>query len=249
MSFVDLKNKDVSKNVEIVNKFKYLSWTHAWAEIKTIDENANYELISNPFNGLPYFGDDMVGYFVRTKVTFQNITHEMILPVLNGANKSMKKDSYTYTVFDKYTKKNIDKTVEAIDSFAINKAIMRCFVKCIAMHGLGLNLYTGEDFPVNQDESIKEIKPTYQNIETKNKNKFNYNVTCKTEFKETFLKYKEMLEACSSADQVNKAYENMRNELLSKGYSQDKEAIENSKAFVKKISEQIEYFQKLDKVA
>ena len=39
---------------------------------------------------------------------------------------------------------------------AINKARMRCFVKAIAMHGLGLYIYQGEDLPEAPEEKAKE---------------------------------------------------------------------------------------------
>jgi NH3-dependent NAD+ synthetase len=81
----------------------------------------------------------------HTTVTIEGETLEMWLPVMDGANKSMKKQSYTYST--KYG----DKTVDAATTFDINKTIMRCLVKNLAMFGLGIYIYAGEDLPENDN--------------------------------------------------------------------------------------------------
>ena len=45
------------------------------------------------------------------------------------------------------TKYNGEKSVEQASMFDVNKTIMRCLVKNIAMFGLGLYIYAGEDLP------------------------------------------------------------------------------------------------------
>jgi DNA-directed RNA polymerase subunit RPC12/RpoP len=65
---------------------------------------------------------------------------------MDNNNKAMKLESYTYAT------RNGDKSVEAVSMFDINKAVMRCLVKNLAMFGLGLYIYAGEDLP----EDIKE---------------------------------------------------------------------------------------------
>jgi len=65
----------------------------------------------------------------------------MWLPVMDGANKSMLKTSYTYST--RYG----DKQVDAATTFDINKTLMRCLVKNLAMFGLGIYIYAGEDLP------------------------------------------------------------------------------------------------------
>ena len=118
----------------------YLSWAWAWSEVKKRFPDANYE-IEKDANGLPYFGDPKVGYMVYTKVTIQGMTHEMWLPVLDGSNNTLKAEPYV-----KKTKyKEIP--VAAMTMFDVNKAVMRCLAKCLAMFGLALYLYTGEDLP------------------------------------------------------------------------------------------------------
>lgn len=157
--FQTLNSVNVSKKIEKKKtgnvELSYLSWADAWAELKKEFPDANYEIIK--FNGLPYIYDPQTGYMVFTKVTIENITHEMFLPVMDGANKAMKAESYEYvTKFGK-------KSVEAATMFDINKTIMRCLVKNIAMFGLGLSIYRGEDFP--EESTIKEKpKEIQQNI-------------------------------------------------------------------------------------
>ena len=125
-------------------KLSYLSWAWAWGELVKVYPDAVYEI--ERFEGKPYFYDENLGYMVFTKLTIENITHEMWLPVMDGSNKAMKKDSY------KYTTKYGEKTVEPASMFDINKTIMRCLVKNIAMFGLGLYIYAGEDLPENVSE-------------------------------------------------------------------------------------------------
>ena len=114
---------------------------------------------------LPYVYDEKTGYMVFTKVEIEGITHEMWLPVMDSANKAMKDKPYTYKVkkYNYQTKsyEPIEKTVEAATMFDINKTIMRCLTKNLAMFGLGLYIYAGEDLPENLAE--EEPKP----VETK----------------------------------------------------------------------------------
>ena len=73
-----------------------------------------------------YFHDGRTCY-VKVGVTVNDIEVIDMLPVMDFRNKSIPVDSVT--------------------SFDVNKAIQRSTVKCIAMHGLGIALYTHEDIP------------------------------------------------------------------------------------------------------
>ena len=126
----------------------YLSWTWAWAEVKKRFPDAHYEIVMH--NGLPYVYDENTGYMVFTNVTIDGITHMMWLPVMDGSNKAMKDKPYTYS-----TKYNGEKTVDAATMFDVNKTIMRCLVKNLAMFGLGLYIYAGEDLPEVEVEEQK----------------------------------------------------------------------------------------------
>lgn len=148
-SFKEIYETNVNKYVEIKEqsgvRLSYLSWAYAWAEVKKLDEKANYQIHENA-DGNPFFVSQF-GIDVKVSVTINNVTHTMRLPVMDGANKAMKTESYKYTV------KSGEKTVKAADAFDINKTIMRCLVKAIAMHGLGLYIYAGEDIPNIENDS------------------------------------------------------------------------------------------------
>ena len=122
-----------------------MTWSYAWAEFKKIYPDAIYEVKKDEC-GRCYFGDENIGYMVYTSVTAGGLTYEMWLPVMDNANKSMKLNTYTYQT------RSGEKSVEAISMFDINKAVMRCLVKNLAMFGLGLYIYAGEDLP----EDIRE---------------------------------------------------------------------------------------------
>lgn len=145
-----LFDTNVNGHTEGRNGLTYLSWAWAWAEVKKVYPDAQYEI--EKFNGLPYVFDELTGYMVYTKVTIEGITHEMWLPVMDTANKAMKATPYTYQT--KYG----EKTVEAATMFDINKTIMRCLTKNLAMHGLGLYIYAGEDLPETEKAKDKEDK-------------------------------------------------------------------------------------------
>lgn len=137
--FATLSAINLNDKVEKKKDLTYLSWTYAWAEVQRHYPDANYEVVF--FDGFPYVYDPSTGYMVFTKVTIEGQTRMMWLPVMDGANKAMKLTEYTYaTRFG-------DKTVEAATMFDINKTIMRCLVKNIAMFGLGIYIFAGEDLP------------------------------------------------------------------------------------------------------
>ena len=127
------------------NGLTYLSWAWAWAEFKKRFPTATYDI--KKFDGLPYLVDSATGIIVYTSVTVNDLTHEMWLPVMDGANKAMKLEQYQYQVWNRYKNQWETKTVEAATMFDINKTIMRCLTKNLAMFGLGLYIYAGEDLP------------------------------------------------------------------------------------------------------
>lgn len=131
---------DVNDMTEKKNGLTYLSWSNAWKVAIQNDPEAVYEV--DKYDGKTYLFDENLGYMVSTKVTMFGKTKTMQLPVMDGANKAMKNVPYKYT-----TKYNGEKTVEAATMFDINTAIMRCLVKNLALFGLGLYIYSGEDLP------------------------------------------------------------------------------------------------------
>lgn len=123
----------------------YLSWPWAWAEVKKRYPDAHYEVVKNE-SGLPYFADEKLGIMVYTRVTIDGVTHEMWLPVMDGNNKAMRFEPYEIQGKYKTT------TVKAATMFDVNKTVMRCLVKNLAMFGLGLYIYAGEDLPEGETE-------------------------------------------------------------------------------------------------
>jgi hypothetical protein len=147
--FERLSAINVNENTDTRDNLTYLTWSWAWSIFKKEVPDATYEV--RHWDGKPYFYDENVGYMVETTVTAEGQTYEMWLPVMNSANKAMKAQPYTYKT--KYG----EKEVEAATMFDINKAIMRCLVKNIAMFGLGLYIYADEDLPqVEADEVLEK---------------------------------------------------------------------------------------------
>ncbi len=150
--FETLAEIETKSYVEQKNRMNYIGWTYAWAAVKKVYPSATYEVVMSEFN-LPWFKSDE-GYMIHTKVTIEGETLMMWLPVMDGANKAMKAKEY------KYKTKYGEKSVEACTTFDINKATMRCLVKNLAMFGFGINVYAGEDLPLElpDNEAEKEEK-------------------------------------------------------------------------------------------
>jgi hypothetical protein len=132
--FERLSAINVNEHVEKKKDLTYLSWAWAWAVTKRECPDATYKILPTEF-------DDVLGFMCHTEVTIEGETLGMWLPVMDGANKSMLKNSYTYST------RFGDKTVESATTFDINKTLMRCLVKNLAMFGLGIYIYAGEDLP------------------------------------------------------------------------------------------------------
>ena len=142
------KKKTGEKNTDGTEKtLSYLSWVWAWGQVKQLYPDASYEV--RHWGDKPYLNDDQLGIMVETSVTINGETITMWLPVMDSKNKAMKEQPYTYKT--KYG----DKTVDAATMFDINKAIMRCLAKNIAMFGLGLYIYAGEDLPEEEAAQAK----------------------------------------------------------------------------------------------
>jgi hypothetical protein len=149
-TFEKLSAINVNAKVEKKSGLTYLSWAWAWSEAKKNCPDATYQVKGDPTTQKPYFYDENLGYMVMTEVTIEGKTLEMWLPVMDGANKAMKAAPYSYTT--RYG----EKSVEAATMFDINKTLMRCLVKNLAMFGMGIYIYAGEDLP---EESVVATTP------------------------------------------------------------------------------------------
>jgi len=131
--FEELCDINVNQKTQNKGNLAYLSWAWAWQTFKRHCPDAKYEIVKNEY-GKPYYQDE-AGAMVYTKVTVGDETHEMWLPVMDYKNKAVKNP----------------------DMFQVNKAIMRCLTKNLAMFGLGLYIYAGEDLP-DTDPAVSEEK-------------------------------------------------------------------------------------------
>lgn len=148
--FLKLYDIDVRDRMFKKQGLSYVPWATAWSEVAKIFPDATYEITKFGESQLPYLKSDL-GFMVFTKVTINGITREMCLPVMDGANKAMKDVDYTYEVAEyqngKKTGNMVEKSVLAATMFDINKSIMRCLAKNLAMFGLGLHLWSKEEAP------------------------------------------------------------------------------------------------------
>jgi hypothetical protein len=130
--FSELYKVDVSKHIEKKGKFSYVSWPFAVAELKKRHPDATWEVCR--FDGAPFMSTN-AGVFVEVAVTVNGCTLSQIHPVLNGQNRPIAQPN----------------------AFDINTSIQRALVKAIALHGLGLFVYAGEDLPEGEEpEPVKE---------------------------------------------------------------------------------------------
>ena len=135
-NFVKLAQINVSDHIEKKNGLSYLSWPFAVAELMKADQNANWQ-----FHEPLRFGETMM---VSCTVTAFGKPVTMHLPVMDHRNQAIKNP----------------------DAFAVNKNMMRCLVKAIACHGLGLYIYAGEDLPEGEGKKAVELVESRKKIST-----------------------------------------------------------------------------------
>ena len=141
--FAILDSIDVSEYTEKKGNFTYLSWAWAVRELLKVDPQATWEICEyQQADGetAPYMMT-AAGAFVKVKLWVGGICREQVHPVLNNYNK----------------------TAEEPNAFDVNKSIMRCLTKAIALHGLGLYIYAGEDLPgditpIGKEETTKLLR-------------------------------------------------------------------------------------------
>ncbi len=133
--FVELSKIDVNSHVEKKGQFSYLSWPFAVSQLRQFDPVATWQVLR--FDGLPYLNTE-AGCFVEVSVCVKGVSLSQIHPVLDSKNRP----------------------ILAPTSFDINTSIQRCLVKAIALHGLGLNLYAGEDLPLIEADDDKGATAT-----------------------------------------------------------------------------------------
>ena len=151
--FDALNQLNLNDKVEKKDNLTYLSWANAWSEFKKFYPTASFRVICHPETHMPYFNDPLFGIMVFTEITADSQTYSMFLPVMNASNKAMRSEPYSYKVWNRQSRQYEERMVEGATMFDINKAIMRCLVKNMALFGLGLYIYAGEDLPETAEES------------------------------------------------------------------------------------------------
>tara|TARA_Y100000034_G_scaffold91904_1_gene110967 strand:+ start:1402 stop:2013 length:612 start_codon:yes stop_codon:yes gene_type:complete len=139
-AFAILDSIDVSEYTEKKGNFTYLSWAWAVRELLKVDPQATWKICEyQQADGetAPYMMT-AAGAFVKVKVWVGGICREQVHPVLDNRNQ----------------------TIEQPNAFHVNTSIMRCLTKAIALHGLGLYIYAGEDLPgditpIDKEETTK----------------------------------------------------------------------------------------------
>ena len=123
---------NVNEYVEKKGQLTYLSWTHAVDQMMSCYPESDF-MIHEPVK----YGDGSVE--VRVTVCIREgengIEKTMWLPVMDNRNNAIKDP----------------------DARKISDTKMRCLVKCLALFGLGLYIYAGEDIPRAEAESPKQL--------------------------------------------------------------------------------------------
>lgn len=154
--FKALNAQNVKEFSKKKGNFDYLSWAKAWDLLKRECPDATYVIKVNN-DGLPYFASEL-GIMVFTSMTINGLTHDMWLSVMDENHNALKLSSYI--IKKRKSKQNgggeYEVTVPAATMNDINRTLMRCLTKNIAMFGLGLHLYEGEDITTEEYMTAKE---------------------------------------------------------------------------------------------
>ena len=122
--YAELRKIDVSSKIEKKNGLSYLSWAWACDQLLQQDPSATWEY-KEPMK----FGETLM-VFCTVNAFGKAMTAQ--LPVMDYRNKAIPNP----------------------DAFAVNTAMQRCLAKAIALHGIGLYIYAGEDLPQDDSEPV-----------------------------------------------------------------------------------------------
>ena len=137
-----LLKTNVNAHTEKKGKLTYLSWAWAWAEALKADPKATFktktffrdQYTEEPFMTLP---DGTALVWVTVTMFDKEMTCQ--LPIMNHTNKP----------------------IVSPNSFDVNTSIMRCMTKALALHGLGLYIYSGEDLPEGEVNAADQERLQY----------------------------------------------------------------------------------------
>ncbi len=122
--FKTLSEIDIKSKIEKKGNQNYLSWANAWGFAKQKYPSIQRIVYEDSLTGLNYFNDGLTAY-VKVGIVIEGLEHIDYLPIMSYNNKSIK--------------------IQEVTSFEVSKTIQRSTVKALALHGLGLQMWSGED--------------------------------------------------------------------------------------------------------
>ena len=147
--YENLSSINIKDKIETKGKMDYLSWANAWQLLKQNYPEATRVVYEDPQTGWNYFTDGRSAW-VKVGIKVNDLEHIDYLPIMDFRNNAVPIDRVTAT--------------------DVNKTIQRSTAKAIAMHGLGLSLWTGEDVPElvtakkdTTEQSLIELKINDEN--------------------------------------------------------------------------------------
>jgi hypothetical protein len=126
-NFEKLAAINVNEHIEKKNGLSYLSWAWAVDQLLRADPGASWAYQE------PVRWGDTVMVFCTVTAFCKQMTSQ--LPVMDHRNKAIPNP----------------------DAFQVNTAMQRCLAKAIALHGLGLYIYAGEDVPQGDSPEENEL--------------------------------------------------------------------------------------------
>lgn len=136
--FETLSAVNVKDKIERKGNLDYLSWANAWSVLKANYPNAERKVYEHEQTGFNYFTDGKSAW-VKVGIIVEGVECIDYLPIMDFRNNAL--------------------PIEKVTSTDVNKAIQRSTAKAIAMHGLGLALWTGEDIPEMTSPVAKQSEP------------------------------------------------------------------------------------------
>jgi len=124
MNYSDLRKVNVNEHIEKKNGLSYLSWAWAVDQLLQLDNAATWS-----YGEPTKFGETLMVY-CTVEAFGKKMTAQ--LPVMDYRNKAIPNP----------------------DAMSVNTAMQRCLAKAIALHGIGLYIYSGEDVP--EEDVVKK---------------------------------------------------------------------------------------------
>ena len=135
-NYLKFASVNVNDKTEKKQNLTYLSWAWAVDQLLRVDPHATWA-----YDEPKMFGNETLMVFCTVHACGKSMTAQ--LPVMNHKNQPIPNP----------------------DSFQVNTAMQRCLAKAIALHGLGLYIYAGEDLPYEEEKPKIEPKATAEQIQ------------------------------------------------------------------------------------